>query len=169
MKIQIAIPTAISSLRVAALPLFFYLYGFGNVAACLGLLMFCAATDYLDGYFARRLGVASKFGAYYDATTDFALVIGVFALFTFQGLYPFWLVLLISVAFIQFIVTSVCAKKLYDPVGRHLGSALYIGIALTLLFPTQATYNFVQYAFVMFLLVSLASRSYSLMKKPTKK
>jgi phosphatidylglycerophosphate synthase len=169
MKTQIAIPTTISSLRIAALPLFFILYGLGNVAACLGLLVFCIATDYLDGYFARRLGVASRFGAFYDATTDFTLMIGVFALFTFQGVYPIWLVLLIATAFLQFIITSVYAKKLYDPVGRYLGSALYIGIALTLLFPTQATYSFVQYAFVVFFLVSLASRIYSLMKKPTKK
>lgn len=168
MKIKTAIPTAISSLRLVALPLFFYLYSISNVAACLALLAFCAATDYFDGYFARKLGATSKFGAYYDATTDFTLMIGIFALFTFQGFYPIWLVLLIAVSFIQFIITSVYAKKLYDPVGRYLGSALYIGVVLTLLFPVQVTYSFVQYAFVGFFLVSLASRILSLTKKQSK-
>ncbi len=168
MKTQIAIPTAISSLRIVALPIFFILYSRGNIAACLGLLAFCAATDYLDGYVARRLGVASKFGAYYDATTDFVLMIGIYSLFTLQMLYPIWLVLIIALAFLQFIITSFFAKKLYDPVGRYLGSALYIGIALTLLLPAEATYLFVQYAFFGFLLVSFASRIISLLKKPKK-
>jgi CDP-diacylglycerol--glycerol-3-phosphate 3-phosphatidyltransferase len=164
MKNQIAIPTAISSIRLAVLPLFFYLYSLGNTVACLGLLAFCAATDYFDGYYARRLSAASKLGAYFDATTDFALTAGIFAFFTLQGFYPLWLVLLIAISFIQFIITSVYAKKLYDPVGRYLGSALYIGIVLTLLFPVQTVFFFVQYAFAVFFLVSLASRVLSFTK-----
>ena len=81
------IPSGISALRLAALPLFFYLYNLSNIAACLALLVFCAATDYFDGYYARKLNVASKFGAYFDATTDFTLMIGIFAFFTFEGFY----------------------------------------------------------------------------------
>ena len=165
MKKQIALPTFISSLRIAALPIFFYLYNLGNVAACLGLLSFCAATDFFDGYLARNLKATSRFGAYYDATTDFILIIGIFTVFYVDGFYPFWLLLLIAVSFIQFVVTSFFAKKLYDPVGRYLGSALYIGVVLTLLWPTEAVFAFVQYAFVGFFLVSIASRIVSLTRK----
>jgi hypothetical protein len=50
-------------------------------------------------------------------------------------------------------------------VGRYIGSTLYIGIALTLLWPIQATFFFVQYAFVGFFIVSIASRIVSLTKK----
>ncbi len=165
MKTKIAVPTFISSLRLAALPLFFILYNLSNIIACLSLLAFCTATDYFDGYYARKLNVTSKFGAYYDATTDFALMIGIFALFTFEGFYPIWLVILIAAAFFQFIVTSFYTKKLYDPIGRYLGSALYIGVVLTLLFPAQEIFSFVQYAFLGFFLVSLGSRIWSLTKK----
>ncbi len=129
------------------------------------MLVFCAATDYFDGYYARKLNVASKFGAYFDATTDFTLMIGIFAFFTLEGYYSIGLVLVIAAAFIQFIITSVYAKKLYDPVGRYLGSALYIGVVLTLLFPMEAIFSFVQYAFAGFFLVSLGSRIWSLTKK----
>lgn len=158
-------PTFTSSLRIIALPLFFFLYNLGNVTACLGLLAFCAATDFLDGYLAKKLKATSRFGAYYDATTDFILMFGIFAFFYSFGDYPIWLLLLIAAAFIQFIVTSFFAKKLYDPVGRYLGSALYIGVVLTLLWPTQAVFTFVQYAFVGFFLVSIVSRIASLTKK----
>jgi phosphatidylglycerophosphate synthase len=168
MKKQIALPTFISSLRIAALPLFFYIYNLGNVTACLLLLAFCATTDFFDGYFARKLKATSRFGAYYDATTDFILVIGIFAIFYAIGYYPIWLLLLITTSFIQFLATSFFAKKLYDPVGRYLGSALYIGIVLTLICPTRTIFNFVQYAFVGFFLVSLASRIVNLTRKEPK-
>jgi phosphatidylglycerophosphate synthase len=159
------IPSGISTLRLAALPLFGYLYSLSNIAACLVVLVFCAATDYSDGYYARKLNVSSKFGAYFDATTDFTLMIGIFAFFTLEGYYSLGLVLVIAAAFIQFIITSVYAKKLYDPIGRYLGSALYIGVVLTLLIPMEAIFNFVQYAFAVFFLVSLGSRILSLTKK----
>jgi phosphatidylglycerophosphate synthase len=168
MKKQIALATFISSLRIAALLPFFYLYNTANVTACLVLLAFCAATDYFDGYLARKLNATSRFGAYYDATTDFILMIGIFTIFYFIGYYPVWLLLLISVSFVQFLATSFFAKKLYDPVGRYLGSALYVGIILTLLWSTIAIFNFVQYAFVGFFLVSLASRIVSLTRKEPK-
>ena len=123
------------------------------------------STDFFDGYLARKLKATSRFGAYYDATTDFILMIGIFAIFYATGYYPIWLLLLIAASFVQFLATSHYAKKFYDPVGRYLGSALYIGVVLTLLWPTQAIFDFVQYAFVVFFLVSLASRIVSLSKK----
>ena len=126
------------------------------------LLAFSASTDFFDGYLARKLGATSWFGAYYDATTDFALVIGIFTFFTIKGDYPIWLPVLIAASFIQFIATSHYAKKIYNPVGKYMGSALYIGIVLTPVFPTQATYSFVQYAFTGFFLISLLSRIISL-------
>ena len=165
MKKLSPIPTFTSSLRIVALPLFVILFIQGNLAACLGLLAFCAATDFLDGYLARKMKATSRFGAYYDATTDFILMFGIFAFFYFVGDYPIWLLVLIAAAFIQFIATSFYSKKLYDPVGRYIGSALYIGVVLTLLWPIQAVFAFVQYAFVGFFLISIVSRIASLSKK----
>jgi phosphatidylglycerophosphate synthase len=165
MKKQFAIPTFISSLRIAALPLFVFLFNIGDVTSCLTLLAFCAATDFFDGHLARKLKVPSRFGAYYDATTDFTLMMGVFAVFYVEGYYPVWLLLLVTVSFAQFLATSLYGKKLYDPVGRYLGSALYIGIALTLLWPTEAIFFFVQFAFAGFFLVSIVSRIISLTRK----
>ena len=165
MKKVTAIPTLVSSLRITALPLFFYFYNQKNIAACLILLAFCAATDFFDGYFARKLYATSRFGAYYDATTDFAIMIGIFTFFCSLGYYPVWLPVLIAASFAQFLATSLYDKKLYDPVGKYVGSALYIGVVLTLLWPTQAVFNFVQYAFAVFFLISLASRIVSLSRK----
>ncbi|MGD6808003.1 MAG: CDP-alcohol phosphatidyltransferase family protein [Candidatus Bathyarchaeia archaeon] len=165
MNPQLFIPNFISSMRVATLPIFLVLFSLQNIAACLILLAFSAATDYFDGYYARKLEATSKFGAYFDATSDFALTAGIFTLFTINGTYPIWLILLIVAHFGQFVITSIFAKKLYDPIGRYMGSALYIGIVLTLLVPAQAIYLFVEYAFLVFFLASLSSRIISLSRK----
>ena len=125
---------------------------------------FCALTDYLDGYVARKLDSTSRFGAFYDAGTDFFFIIGAYTIFFTQNFYPAWLLFLITISFLQFIITSHYAKKFFDPIGRYLGSALYIGIALTLLWPNQSV-DFVQYAFVIFFLTSIASRVVSLTKR----
>jgi phosphatidylglycerophosphate synthase len=159
------VPAAISSLRVAVLPLFYILFVNTNTAACLGLLAFCAATDFLDGYLARKLGVATRFGAYFDASTDFALMFGIYVIFTFRGIYPFWLPILIATSFLLFLATSRLIKKLYDPVGKYTGSALFIGVVLSLVFQVMPTFIFVQYAFLVFFVVSLVSRIISLLKK----
>ncbi len=162
MKKLTAIPTIISSVRIAILPLFIYSYNPTNVIICLILLAFSAATDFFDGYLARKLRSTSRFGSYYDATTDFILVIGIFAFFSIKGFYPIWLLLLIATSFFQFLVISHYDKRIYDPIGKYIGSALYTGIVLTLVFPEQFTYSFVQFAFVGFFLVSLGSRIISL-------
>jgi phosphatidylglycerophosphate synthase len=147
---------------MAVLPLFYIFFVNSNVVACLGLLAFSAATDYLDGYLARKLGVATHFGAYFDASTDFVLMFGAYMIFTVRGIYPFWLPLLIATSFFLFLATSRLSKKLYDPIGKYTGSALFIGVVLTLVFPISAIFSFVQYAFLSFFLVSLASRIMSL-------
>ncbi len=165
MQKSIIVPTLISSFRIAVLPLLLYVYATGNIALCLTLFAAAAITDLFDGYVARKLNATTKFGAYYDASTDFVLVIGIFTFFSLKGFYPVWLLLLITASFAQFLATSHYAKKLFDPVGRYTGSALYIGVVLTLVLPSQATFAFVEYAFLGFFLVSLASRALSLAKK----
>ena len=165
MQKLIIIPAIISSLRIAVLPLFFYFYNAENITSCLILLAFSAATDFFDGYLARRLKVTSRFGAYYDTITDFVLVFGIFTFFSAKGYYPAWLLLVITLSFVQFLASSLYSKKLYDPVGKYTGSALYIGIVLTLILSSQATFSFVEFAFLGFFLVSLASRTISLARK----
>jgi phosphatidylglycerophosphate synthase len=164
MQKLILAPAAVSSIRIAVLPLFFILYNSGNTVLCLALFAVAAATDLLDGYLARKLNVTTKFGAYYDAATDFVLVFGTFTFFSFKGFYPAWLLLLIAASFALFLASSLYAKKLYDPIGRYTGSALYIGVVLTLTLPSQATFSFVQYAFLGWFLISLVSRALSLKK-----
>jgi phosphatidylglycerophosphate synthase len=66
----------------------FYLYNSGNIALFLAIFAAAAFTDLIDGFLAGRLKGTTKFGAYYDAATDFAFVIGIFTFFSLKGFYP---------------------------------------------------------------------------------
>lgn len=71
------LPNVLTWLRIIAIPLvvaLFYLpYHWSNSAA--GLLFAAAAiTDSLDGYFARRMGLTSRLGAFLDPVADKLIV-----------------------------------------------------------------------------------------------
>jgi CDP-diacylglycerol--glycerol-3-phosphate 3-phosphatidyltransferase len=75
----LTIPTAMTWTRIVAIPLIvgvFYLDmapGSRNLIATLMFVVF-AATDWLDGFLARRLNQASAFGAFLDPVADKFLV-----------------------------------------------------------------------------------------------
>ncbi|MCL5877603.1 MAG: CDP-alcohol phosphatidyltransferase family protein [Candidatus Bathyarchaeota archaeon] len=156
------VPSGVSALRLVALPLFLYFFGNGATAGYMVVFGLAQLTDLVDGYVARKLGVASKFGAYFDAATDFVLVTGIFVAFTLSNYYPAWILLLIAASFTQFIVTSRFHKKLYDPLGKYIGSVLYIAIGLTLLSPTAPVFMMVEVGFSAFVITSFVTRTVSL-------
>lgn len=161
MNIKTLIPSGISTLRLVALPIFLYYFSVGDVLACILVFGLSQVTDLLDGYAARKLHVASKAGAYFDVVTDFVFIAGIFTAFTLSGYYQVWIMALIAASFGQFIISSIYTKKLYDPLGRYIGSVLYIAIGLTLLSPTPVIFTIVEVGFPLFALTSFVSRTAS--------
>jgi len=67
----LTIPHPFTLLRLLCLPVFLYLLiGRDNPAAAGWLLGGLGATDWVDGYLARRLGQVSEFGKKFDPTVD---------------------------------------------------------------------------------------------------
>ncbi|MDN4477150.1 CDP-diacylglycerol--glycerol-3-phosphate 3-phosphatidyltransferase [Demequina lignilytica] len=62
-----------------------------------GLFMAAAATDYLDGYLARRWGVVSSFGKLADPIADKALVLAALVMIVLIDGVPWWPVVVIAV------------------------------------------------------------------------
>jgi phosphatidylglycerophosphate synthase len=129
------------------------------------LFLFLLFTDFLDGYLARKLGVSSKFGSYFDATTDFTLVFSLFIAFGSEGFYADWILILVAVVFAGFILTSRSSRGAYDPVGKYYGSLLYGAIGLRFIFSGQLFYSVVTIGVVMFSAASILSRATFLLKK----
>jgi CDP-diacylglycerol---glycerol-3-phosphate 3-phosphatidyltransferase len=161
MNLKAYVPSAVSALRLVALPIFLYCFSVGDILACILVFGLSQVTDLIDGYAARKLGVTSKVGAYFDVITDFIFITGIFTAFTLSGYYPAWIMALIAASFAQFIISSIYTKKLYDPLGRYIGSVLYIAIGLTLLSPTPIIFTVVEVGFPMFALTSFVTRTAS--------
>ena len=70
-------PNAITLVRLALLPVFFWLlFGTNHRAVAAWLLASLGATDWIDGFVARRLHQVSNVGKILDPTADRLLVIG---------------------------------------------------------------------------------------------
>ena len=166
-KWQQTLPSLMTSLRVIILPHIFFFYNQGFTLAVYTLFLTAIGTDFLDGFLARKLRVTSKYGAYFDTTTDFIFVLGFFGFFVNSEVYPNWILLLISLVFFQFIISNLIMKRAtYDPVGKYYGSLLFAGIGITLLLNSQLAYDFVTYGIVTSTAASILSRLiYFLMKR----
>ncbi|HFD33346.1 MAG TPA: CDP-diacylglycerol--glycerol-3-phosphate 3-phosphatidyltransferase, partial [Gammaproteobacteria bacterium] len=72
-----SIPTILTLARIALIPVFvvcFYLPVSWSNEATLAIFILAAVTDWLDGYLARVLNQASKFGAFLDPVADKLMV-----------------------------------------------------------------------------------------------
>lgn len=74
-------------------------------AAALGCFLLASATDWLDGYLARRWHETSPLGTLLDPIADKVLVLGIFLAFVQLRLVPAWMVLVIALR--EFLITGV--------------------------------------------------------------
>jgi cardiolipin synthase len=88
----LTIPNAVTAARLAAVPVFLWLlFGVQNRVAAAALLAVLGATDWVDGWLARRLGQVSTLGKVLDPVADRVLLgVGVVAI-TVDGSVPLWL------------------------------------------------------------------------------
>ncbi|MFC1858242.1 CDP-diacylglycerol--glycerol-3-phosphate 3-phosphatidyltransferase [Thermodesulfobacteriota bacterium] len=91
-------PNSLTLYRVAAIPAIVILLLFPNkFCTFLAAVLFSAAaiTDYLDGFFARKLGLVSNFGKVMDPVADKVLVSSAFIMLASHGWVPAWMVCII--------------------------------------------------------------------------
>ena len=77
MAIEFNLPTYLTLLRIALIPLLaviFYLpWEYSNIA-CTFIFFIAGFTDWLDGYLARKMGLETAFGAFLDPVADKVMV-----------------------------------------------------------------------------------------------
>ncbi len=92
MAIQFNIPTNLTLLRIALIPLLtvvFYLpWQYANIA-CTMIFLLAGITDWLDGYLARKLNMETPFGAFLDPVADKLMVAIVLVLIVQQQATPY--------------------------------------------------------------------------------
>lgn len=85
------IPNLISVLRLAAVPWFLWLLLHDDRPIAAGILLaILGATDWVDGYIARRFDQGSKFGQIIDPVADRVLLIAGAVALLIDGRVPYW-------------------------------------------------------------------------------
>lgn len=91
-------PNVISLFRLACLPVFLYLlFGRENRAAAASLLGFLGATDWIDGWIARRYDQVSELGKILDPVADRLLFFVGIGGILIDGSVPVWLAWMVLV------------------------------------------------------------------------
>ncbi len=90
----LTVPNVISLARLACVPVFLWLlFSQEDRWAAAWLWGFVGATDWVDGWWARRFDVVSEFGKFIDPLTDrVALIVPILAI-AVDGAVPWWLVI----------------------------------------------------------------------------
>lgn len=94
------LPTFLTFLRILlTFGMIYLLYMPGVFAKSMALSIFilAGATDWLDGYLARKWNQISDLGALMDPIADKLMVLGCFGVFCHQGWVPLWMVLIILI------------------------------------------------------------------------
>lgn len=85
------VPNILSFIRLLGVPLFGWLIVVGQDLWAVGLLVIFGATDWLDGWLARRLKQRSLLGVRLDPAADrLYILMAIFAMFV-RGIVPWWM------------------------------------------------------------------------------
>ena len=85
------VPNVVTFIRLACIPLYVWLlFGLKNQVAAAGLLAALGATDWIDGYVARRFHQVSTLGKILDPVADRLLVVTAVVTIMIHGAVPVW-------------------------------------------------------------------------------
>jgi len=90
------LPNIITLSRIALVPVFILVLVNRHYDWALAIFLVAGASDALDGYLAKRLGVQSRFGAILDPAADKLLLVTAYVMLTIFGHIPFWLTLAVA-------------------------------------------------------------------------
>ncbi|MCC3144818.1 CDP-alcohol phosphatidyltransferase family protein [Halanaerobium sp. Z-7514] len=134
----LTIPNLISIMRIILIPIYLYLFVQGNYYLAAGLFSLSAASDFVDGYIARKLNMHSKLGKLLDPLADKLTIISILLLLIKLNLIPRVVSFIILgrelFIFLSGIITYFFGLNFIDPtlLGKTSIFLLYLAIAVRL-------------------------------------
>ncbi len=119
------VPNLLSLLRLALVPVFLVLILNGSNFAAIIVLAVASITDYLDGYFARKLKQETRLGQLLDPAADRLYIFSTLIGLAVVGYIPHWLTIVVIARDVLLLFTyPILASRGYGPLPVHyLGKA----------------------------------------------
>jgi cardiolipin synthase (CMP-forming) len=126
----LTVPNVVSLARILALPFVYLDLVTGRLARALVLMVVVSATDWLDGYLARRLRQVSRLGQLLDPVADRLLFVAVGVGVIVGGLVPWWVVAVILVRDVAVLVVgaALLARGAQPPPVSRTGKLATFGL-----------------------------------------
>jgi cardiolipin synthase len=93
--ITLNIPNLITLGRILLVPIVVWAIASGTMWIAFVLFVVAGVSDAVDGFLAKRFGMASELGAYLDPLADKALIVSIYLTLGIYGAIPRWLVILV--------------------------------------------------------------------------
>ena len=90
-----SIPNLITLARILMVPVLVWAIVSGEMVGAFLLFLAAGVSDALDGFLAKRFGMASELGAYLDPLADKALIVSIYVSLGIAARIPAWLVILV--------------------------------------------------------------------------
>jgi cardiolipin synthase len=92
---HVSIPNLITLARILSVPIMVWAIAASEMRLAFVLFVAAGISDAVDGFLAKRFGMATKLGAYLDPLADKTLLVSIYATLCISGAIPRWLVILV--------------------------------------------------------------------------
>jgi cardiolipin synthase len=91
----VSIPNLITLARILLVPIVIWAITSGEMRIAFLLFFAAGASDAVDGFLAKRFGMATELGAYLDPLADKAMIVSIYVALGIADAIPHWLVILV--------------------------------------------------------------------------
>jgi cardiolipin synthase (CMP-forming) len=131
-----SIPNLITLARILLVPVLVWAIIAGEMRLAFLLFLVAGISDAVDGFLAKRFGMATELGAYLDPLADKVLIVSIYVALGITGVLPAWLVILV-VSRDMMIVGAVLLSWLVDnPVAMKPALVSKVNTAAQIVFAT---------------------------------
>ncbi len=109
------IPNLITIGRLFLVPLVIVMIAGANWQAAFILFVVAGISDAVDGFLAKRCGMASELGAWLDPAADKALIVSIYITLAVVGAIPVWLVVLVVARDLMIVAAVILSWLLHKP------------------------------------------------------
>ncbi len=133
------LPNTITLGRILLVPAVVWAIGADEMALAFWLFLLAGVSDAVDGFIAKRFGLATELGAYLDPLADKALLVSIYVTLAHAGVLPLWLAIAVVARDIMIVGAVLLSWVLDKPVPirplivSKLNTTAQIGFAAFLL------------------------------------